>query len=444
MSSAAPSAGPSTGASPPSGSSSPASSSPSASESLAQADAARAAALRRMRFVATSLLGLAAVVFAATLHRDGAWGYVNATAEAAMVGAIADWFAVTALFRHPLGIPIPHTALIPKKKDVFAKSLEDFVVGHFLTGDAARERYLSSGASRRVGEWLVKPANSERLVAEIARMTTRGVEHVRPDDVRDIIDGSLLPRLAAEPVSPLAGHLLADVVHDRLHQQLVDIVVGEAHLWLLDNPRTFMAIVAERAPSWAPSWVNDIVTDRAHTEAVTWVRDVRDDPQHRVRLAVDELLAGLARDLQEDPVTMAKAEALKERLLAHPQTTDTVLALWEVVRTGLVRSLADEDGQLRTRLLEESMRFGARLTQEPQLRERVDARVADLISSVVATYGAELAPVISQVIARWDGAEAAERIELHVGRDLQFIRINGTVVGGLAGLLIHTLAQLAA
>ena len=422
----------------------PAAPSGGAALSLSQADAQRAAALRRMRFVATSLLVLAAIVFVATLHRDGVWGYVNATAEAAMVGAIADWFAVPALFRHPLGIPIPHTALIPKKKDVFAKSLEDFVVGHFLTGDAARERYLNSGASRRVGQWLEKPANSERLVAEIARMTTRGVEHVRPQDVRDIIDGSLLPRLAAEPVSPLTGHLLADVVQDRLHQQLVDILIAEAHLWLLDNPRTFMAIVAERAPSWAPSWVNDIVTDRVHTEAVTWVRAVRDDPQHRVRLAVDELLAGLARDLQEDPATMAKAEALKERLLSHPQTTDTVLALWEVVRTALVRSLADEDGQLRTRLVEESMRFGQRLSTDPELRERLDARVADIISSVVATYGAELAPVISQVIARWDGAEAAERIELHVGRDLQFIRINGTVVGGLAGLLIHTLAQLAA
>ena len=162
----------------------PAAPSGGAALSLSQADAQRAAALRRMRFVATSLLVLAAIVFVATLHRDGVWGYVNATAEAAMVGAIADWFAVTALFRHPLAIPIPHTALIPKKKDVFAKSLEDFVVGHFLTGDAARERYLNSGASRRVGQWLEKPANSERLVAEIARMTTRGVEHVRPQDVR--------------------------------------------------------------------------------------------------------------------------------------------------------------------------------------------------------------------------------------------------------------------
>lgn len=411
---------------------------------LSEADAARAAALRRMRIVATSLLGIAAVVFVATLHRGGVWGYVNATAEAAMVGALADWFAVTALFRHPLGIPIPHTALVPRKKDVFAKSLEDFVVGHFLTGDAARERYLASGASVRAGQWLADRGHSEKLVTEVSRMVGRGLDHVREDDIRELVESSLLPRVAAEPVSPLAGRLLEHIAADRIHQRLVDIVVGEAHTWLLDNPRMFMAIVAERAPTWAPSWVNDIVTDRAHTEAVRWVRDVRDNPYHRVRVAIDELVGDLARDLQEDPITMAKAESAKEVLLNHPQTTDTVLAIWEVLRQALVRSLEDEDGQVRRRLVEESVSFGRRLVDDETLRARVDRRVGDIIASVVSTYGRELAPVISQVIARWDGKEAAQRIELHVGRDLQFIRINGTIVGGLAGLIIHALSQLAA
>ncbi|GAB94329.1 uncharacterized membrane-anchored protein YjiN (DUF445 family) [Kineosphaera limosa] len=410
---------------------------------LSEADRQRAAALRRMRLVATSLLVIAAIIFVATLHRDGWLGYVNATAEAAMVGAIADWFAVTALFRHPLGIPIPHTALVPRKKDVFAKSLEDFVVGHFLTGDAARERYLAVGASKRVGQWLSNPATSEKVVAEVARMGGRGLAAVRPQDVQEIVEGSLLPRLMSEPISPLAGQLLEQVARDRVHQRLVDILLAEAHLWLLDNPRTFMAIVAERAPTWAPSWVNNIVTDRVHTEALKWVRDVRENPDHRVRLAVDQLVADLGRDLQEDPATMAKAEAMKEVLLTHPQTGETVLALWEVLRSTLQRSLEDEDGQLRRRLVAESVHFGQRLIDDEELRTRVDERVADVIASVVATYGRELAPVISQVIARWDGKEAAQRIELHVGRDLQFIRINGTIVGGLAGFIIHALSQLA-
>lgn len=408
------------------------------------ADKERAAALRRMRIVATSLLGLAAVIFVATLHRGGAWGYVNATAEAAMVGALADWFAVTALFRHPLGLPIPHTALVPRKKDLLAKSLEDFVAGNFLTGDAVRERYLASGASARAGRWLADPAHSARLVQEVARIAGRGLAHVREDDIRELVEHSLVPRLAAEPVSPLAGRLLEQIGRDRIHQRLVDIVLAEAHTWLLENPRTFMAIITERAPSWAPSWVNDIVSDRVHTEALKWVRDVRDNPDHRVRLAVDELVADLARDLQEDPATMAKAEAAKEVLLAHPQTVDTLLAVWEVLRTALARSLEDPDGQLRQRLVAESVSFGQRLAVDETLRGRVDRRVGDILAWVVATYGSELAPVISQVIQRWDGKEAASRIELYVGRDLQFIRINGTIVGGLAGLVIHTLAQLAA
>lgn len=414
------------------------------SPTLAAADEARALGLRRMRTVATSLLVLAALVFVATLHRGGVWGYVNATAEAAMVGALADWFAVTALFRHPLGIPVPHTALVPKKKDVFAKGLEDFVVGNFLTGDAARERFVAAGVTRRVGGWLRDRAHSTRLVAEVSSTLKRGLEHLDDDEVRSVLEKSLLPRLAAEPVSPLAGSLLHQVVADRVHVGLVDLCVVEAHNWLLDNPRTFMTLVTERAPSWAPTWVNDLVGDRLHTEAVKWLRDVRDDPAHHVRLALDDLLRDLATNLGEDPSTMARAEALKERFLTHPQTLETAMGLWEVVRRTLSVSLADEQGPLRERLVDECVALGARLEADEALRARVDERAGAIVASVVESYGPELAPIISQVIARWDGKEAAERIELHVGRDLQFIRINGTIVGGLAGLLIHTLAQLAA
>lgn len=410
---------------------------------LTPADHARADGLRRMRLVALSLLVFAAVVFIATLHRGGAWGYVNATAEAAMVGALADWFAVTALFRHPLGLPIPHTALIPKKKDVFAKSLEDFVVGYFLTGDAVSERYISSGATARIGRWLADRGHSERLVQEGSTIVARGLERIDEEEIRALVQRSLLPRLTAEPISPLAGALLEQVVADRVHHQLVDLVLAEANTWLLENPRTFMDLISERAPSWAPSWVNDLVTDRLHTEAVKWVRDVRDNPQHRVRIAFDALLADLATNLQEDPATMARAEALKERFLTHPQTTDTAVSLWEVLRRTLLAALDDPQGQVRRRAVVELIRLGRRLEHDPELRATVDRRVGEALSSLVQTYGPELAPVISQVIARWDGKEASERIELHVGRDLQFIRINGTIVGGLAGLVIHTLAQLA-
>ncbi len=410
---------------------------------LTAADEERRRDFVRMRRVATSLLVFAALVFVLTLHRDGVWGYVNATSEAAMIGALADWFAVTAIFRHPMGIPIPHTALIPKKKDIFAKGLEDFVTGNFLTGEAARERFLAADATGRLGRWLRDPRQARRLADESARVLARGLEHVDPADVRSLIEHSLIPRLHSEAVSPLAGALLEEVVRDGVHHNLVDIVVMEAHAWLLENPQTLIGIVGERVPQWAPHWLGDLVADRAHLEAVRWIRDIRDDRDHRVRKAVDDLLEDLARNLQEDPATMQRAEALKERLLTHPQTTDAALAVWEIVRSVLAKALEDEDSLLRARFAAELERLGERFDTEPELRARVDARAGDAVTFIIDSYGTELAPIISQVIARWDGKEAAERIELHVGRDLQFIRINGTVVGGLAGLVIHTLSQMA-
>ncbi len=408
---------------------------------LSAADEERRTAFHRMRRVATSLLLVAAVVFLLTLPHGGAWAYVNAASEAAMVGALADWFAVTALFRHPLGIPIPHTALVPKKKDTFAKGLEDFVTGNFLTGEAARERFLAADATRRLGVWLDDEGHARRLADESAGVLARALTHVEEDDVRSLVEHSLVPRLVAEPLSPVAGALLEEVVRDGVHHALVDIVIIEAHAWLLENPETFLAVVGERAPTWAPSWVSDIVADRLHLEAVRWVRDVRDDRHHRVRAAIDDVLVDLARNLQEDPATMARTEALKERLITHPQTADAALALWEVLRAGMQRALEDPSGLLRARIGTELRRLGERLVSEPDLRARVDARVGDAVAFLVDSYGAELAPIISQVIARWDGREAAEKIELHVGRDLQFIRINGTVVGGLAGLVIFVVAK---
>ena len=403
--------------------------------------------------LALGLLVVAALVFivcqtighAVALSDTALWwvGLIRTGAEAGMVGGLADWFAVTALFRHPLGLPIPHTALVPRKKDSFARSLEDFVSGHFLTGDAARERFLASGATSRFGQWLAVPANADRVVVHGASLASRAMEHVDDSEIREIVTHSVLPRLVAEPVAPLAGALLEQVVEDDVHRRLVDLVVVEAHDWLLDNPDTFASVVGERAPTWTPLWVNSMVVDRLHTEALTWVRDVRDDPRHRLRLAVDDLLRDLARNLREDPATRARAEELKTTFLEHPQTLETGMDLWQVLRRTLRDALDEPDGRLRRRVHAELVDLGARLQDEADLRARVERRVGDVVAGLVDTYGAELVPVISQVIEQWDGKEAADRIELHVGRDLQFIRINGTVVGGLAGLLIHTLGQLA-
>ena len=406
---------------------------------LGPADLVRRRGLRRMRAVALSLLVLAAFVFILTRNRDGAWGYVNATAEAAMIGALADWFAVTALFRHPLGIPIPHTAIIPNRKDSLGQSLEEFVTGNFLTVDAARERVVASDLSRRVGRWLSQEQHSVRVITEVAKVSSRVLLAIEDDDMLGFVEQSLLPRLVNEPLSPVVGHLLESVVQDGAHHGLVDIALVEAHVWLSANEEAVASIVGARAPWWTPAWVDEKVIERVHREALSWVADVRDRPNHPARQALDDLLAQLARDLQHDPETVARAEALKVRMMTHPQIGHSVVGMWDALRSAMLGALDEADGQLRRRGVSALSEFGERLLSDPELRQRVDGHVADAIGFVVSAYGHEIAKVISQTVDRWDGKEAAERIELHVGRDLQFIRINGTIVGGLAGLAIHTL-----
>ena len=407
------------------------------------ADEARRRGLRRMRTVAVSLLVLAAVVYVATLGQEGFWGFVNAGAEASMVGAIADWFAVTALFRHPLGIPVPHTALVPKRKDELGRGLEEFVGDNFLQEEVIRERVAGATISARVGRWLAEPANAQRVVDELADLTAIALRKVRDEQVAELVNDALLPRFREEPVAPLAGGLLAEVVRDDLHHGLVDLALDELHRWLVRNPDTFTEVLTDRAPWWAPPRLNEAVTGRLHLEAVRWVEEIRDDPRHHARSAFDTMLQQLAADLVDDPATQEKAERLKERVLDHPQVLATTLSLWNASRRALLESLADPDGAVRRRALAELTAFAGRLTGEPALRERLDRIAADVAVFAVSRYGAELTAVITHTIERWDGKEAARRIELHVGRDLQFIRINGTIVGGLVGLLIHAVSVLA-
>jgi uncharacterized membrane-anchored protein YjiN (DUF445 family) len=401
------------------------------------ADAARRAGLRRMRSVATGLLVFAAVVYLFTRDRDGFLGFVNAGAEASMVGAIADWFAVTALFRHPLGLPVPHTALIPRKKDELGRGLEQFVGENFLHEAIIRERIGAAGVSHRLGTWLAEPANAQRVVDEVTEVAGIALSKVRDDHIESLVRDALTPRFREEPIAPLLGGLLAEALHDDLHHGLVDLALEELHGWLVENPDKVAEVLEERAPWWAPQRLNEAVTERIHIELVRWVEDIGSDPQHRARLALDSVLRQLADDLLHDEQTQARAEALKERILDNPAVIRSAVSLWDALRRALTASLKDPKGAVRARLMTEASTFADRLCSEEALQVRLDGLAADAAVFVVERYGAELTAVITHTIERWDGREAADRIELHVGRDLQFIRINGTVVGGLVGVLIH-------
>jgi uncharacterized membrane-anchored protein YjiN (DUF445 family) len=406
------------------------------------ADEERRRGLRRMRSLAVSLLLFAAVVYIATLDQDGFLGFVNAGAEASMVGAIADWFAVTALFKHPLGLPIPHTALVPRRKNELGRGLEEFFGENFLQEGIIRDRVAAATISLRLGEWLCDPINARRVVDEVSDVASIALGRVKNEHIVELVDAVLVPRFREEPIAPLLGTFVVEVVRDDLHHGVVDLALEELHRWLVQNPDTFAAVLSERAPWWAPPRLNEAVTTKIHTEAVRWLADIRDDPDHHARAALDSMLAQLGQDLLFDEDTQARAEGLKLRLLEHPQFSATGISLWNALRRALLGALRDPRGELRARLQRELTAFAERLTTDEELRRRLDGLAADAVVFAVERYGAELTTVITHTIERWDGQEAARRIELHVGRDLQFIRINGTIVGGLVGLVIHTVTVL--
>lgn len=233
---------------------------------MSDADTVRLRRLRRMKAVALSLLGLAAVIYLATLNLDhsGVWGYVNTGSEAAMVGALADWFAVTALFKHPLGIPIPHTALIPRKKDDLAGSLQDFFTDNFLTADNAAERVRDAQIGRRLGRWLDDEQHAQRAVTEGVRVSRALMRRISDEDVRAFAEDVILPRLQREPMAGVAGGLLQAVVEDGAHSGFVELIFNEVSQWLRAHPTKFTAMVRERAPGWVPGFVNQRVVSYAY------------------------------------------------------------------------------------------------------------------------------------------------------------------------------------
>jgi uncharacterized membrane-anchored protein YjiN (DUF445 family) len=415
---------------------------PAAKLDPAASDERRRQALRRMKLLATSLFLLAAVIFAVTLKGDGWVGFVNAGAEAAMVGALADWFAVTALFRHPLGLPIPHTALIPTRKDQLGQSLEEFVTTNFLSEDVVRDKIERAGISRRLGLWLSEPPHAERVAAELAAAGRGLLVVLQDDEVAAVLEQVILPRAAALPWSPVLGSLLDGIVDDGTHHRLVDLLLDEGTGWLETNREMVMNLVTEQAPGWTPQWVDNRIARRVYDELHRWLLEVAADPQHPARIALDDLLRRLAHDLHNDPKTQERVEGIKERLMAHPDLRKASVAIWSTARRLLLEAIDDPDGELRRRIVGALAGFGGQLAGDPALQARIDGYVQDLAGYVVRNYAGEVATVISDTVQRWDADDASRRIELHVGRDLQFIRINGTVVGALAGLVIHTVAVL--
>ncbi|MBA0049595.1 DUF445 domain-containing protein [Streptomyces sp. AJS327] len=420
---------------------------PGGSGGFSPADAERRRGVRRMKTIATGALGFMAVVYVFATWAEnsgaGAWaGFVAAAAEAGMVGALADWFAVTALFRHPMGLPIPHTAIIPTKKDQLGHSLGEFVGENFLSDEVVRQRLRAVGIGSRAGAWLAQPAHADRVTQELSTALRGALTVLRDSDVQAVVSEAITRRARAQEVAPGLGALLERVVADGGHRRLVDLVCARAAEWLEEHGDSVMGAVTGGAPGWTPRFVDRKVGERVYRELLRFVTEMRDMPGHPARAAVDRFLTDFARDLREDPATRARVERLKNEVLARDEVQDLIASAWGAVRSMLVAAAEDEQSELRLRARTALLALGMRLERDGRLQGKVDGWVEGAAVHLVTTYRNEITSLITETVASWDAEHTSKKIEAHIGRDLQFIRINGTVVGALAGLAIHTATHL--
>ncbi|MER7946613.1 DUF445 domain-containing protein [Streptomyces sp. NPDC096079] len=412
------------------------------------ADEEKSRGVRRMKTLATALLALVAVIYALATWAEnagwGAWaGYVAAAAEAGMVGALADWFAVTALFRRPLGLPIPHTAIIPTKKDQLGAQLGTFVGENFLSSDVVRGRLAALGIGARLGKWLADPAHADRVTAEASTALRGALTVLRDADVQAVVGEAITRRAEAVEIAPGLGKTLERVVADGAHHRAVDLICTRAHDWLVTHGESVMDAVQGGAPGWTPRFVDRRIGERVYKELLRFVTEMRDMPGHPARGAIDRFLADFAADLQADTDTRARVERLKSDLLARPEVQDIIASAWSSVRSLIIAAAEDDRSQLRLRARASLISLGNRLSTDARLQGKVDGWAEDAAAYVVTTYRHEITSLITDTVAGWDADQTSRKIEANIGRDLQFIRINGTVVGALAGLLIYTVSHAA-
>ncbi|MGZ8392224.1 MAG: DUF445 domain-containing protein [Gemmatimonadales bacterium] len=401
--------------------------------------------LDRMKRRATGLLVVMGAIFvaASVLEPQHTWvGYIRATAEASLVGGIADWFAITALFRHPLNIPIPHTAIIPSRKDRIGRSLGNFVQNNFLSPEVLEAKLRAAGISRRAAEWLSEPENARKAAQHIGTVLQSAGTVIRDEDVHALLDRSVMEPLRRIPIAPVLSKGLALLTVDNRHQQLLDRVIQGLNHLVAENE----ILIRERIREESPWWVPEMVDERIHRKVLGGIErtliEVGADPHHPLRRQFDELLTEWMVQLQESPEVIARAEAIKQQIL-DPETSGRLAAsLWGEVKEALGRSGASGEGAAIDAVARGLSALANAALEDNTLLEKVDGWVIGAVLRVVEQHRPEVGQLIAQTVSAWDPEETSRRIELLVGRDLQYVRINGTLVGGLVGLIIYSVSRL--
>jgi|KBSSwiStaDraftv2_1062776.scaffolds.fasta_scaffold29081_3 uncharacterized membrane-anchored protein YjiN (DUF445 family) len=402
---------------------------------------------RGMKLAATGLLVVMAGVFVAAraLEPRYAWlGYVKAFAEAAMVGGLADWFAVTALFRHPLGLPIPHTAIIPRNKDRIGEALARFLQENFLIPGVVARRMQRIDVAGAAGRFLQTPAGEgTRIRAGASRLIADVFESLDDERLGGIVKGAIAGRLRKTEVSPLLGHALASAINEDRHVPMLEAAIR----WMaraLDANEPLIRDMVHKKANWVlklaglDAKLADAIIDGLRKLTV----EMSTDPTHPVRVKVEEALAQLANDLQTRPETRERVEAIKEQLLDNQSVSLWLDALWQRGREAMIRAARNPDAVLAGKLGEILKSMGATLESDARIRVAINRFARRATVGLAASYGSSIVKLVSETVRGWDARTVTARLEAAVGRDLQYIRINGTLVGGLVGLILHAVDRL--
>ncbi|HTS87776.1 MAG TPA: DUF445 family protein [Gemmatimonadales bacterium] len=408
-------------------------------------DATRRAELATMKRLATGLLVVALAVFLAARFFESAhpWlGFVRATAEASLVGGLADWFAVTALFRRPLGLPIPHTAIIQTQKERIGRVLGNFVQNHFLSKDVLALRLRSMRVAERVARWASDPDNGMRLARHLAAGVAQAVRTMPDAEVRRLIRESAVQRLETMQLAPILGSLLSVVSTEDRHQLLLEEALRLAGEILTGNREEIRRLIKEESPWWVPGAVDHALQRRLEAASQRLLEEVKADPHHPLRHRFDAAFRDFVERLKYSPDVIARTESLKSELLRGPGVEEFAAGLWDKARGASERFRPDADSGTLDPLARGLAAVAHSLLANEERLVEVDDVLIDFAASVLERHRHEVGALIAETVRQWDPEVASERLELAVGRDLQFIRLNGTLVGGLAGLVIYAISLL--
>ena len=394
--------------------------------------------LRRMKRIPLVLLLLMLVLFAVTLHHPAGWaGWLHAFAEAGMVGALADWFAVVALFRHPLGIPIPHTAIIQNRKDDLGESMSRFVAEHFLEPGVVRRKLQTVNLAEFVALWL-KSEKGRRSVEDLLGTVLRwALGALHEDRVRRFLSRLSGKQLENVNLSPLLGSTLEWLIRGQRHQQMLTQVLRYAIVVLHDNRDAIRDKVQQESPWWLPGFVDDRIMQKMLERVEHQLFEMTLNPDHAMREKFNGWAQNLAAELQNSAHLKRWGDDFKQQLLENDELQNYLYGLWRELAGGIETDIDKPDSVIKQRVGEWLQGVATELEADPDMQAWINAWLTDAITSVVARNSAQISSLISDTVKSWDSADASHRVELAIGRDLQFIRINGTLVGGLVGILIH-------